>query len=72
MILADRLGEALGLPGNGTRLSAARRDKLHRSIRPAVTAFVAQAQPVNRLDTDPCLDRARRPLAGDPQAAPRR
>lgn len=25
--LADRLGEALGVPGNGTRLSAARRDK---------------------------------------------
>ncbi len=25
--LADRLGEALGLPGNGTRLSEARRDK---------------------------------------------
>jgi len=27
VILADRLGEALGLPGNSTRLSVARRDK---------------------------------------------
>lgn len=29
VMLADRLGEALGLPGNGIQLSATRRDKFH-------------------------------------------
>lgn len=52
VILADRLGEALGLPGNGTRLSPARRDKLHMIEQAGRHGIRVPAQiQSDRLDT---------------------
>ncbi|MEU8772366.1 ATP-grasp domain-containing protein [Streptomyces sp. NPDC048606] len=54
VVLADRLGEALGLPTNGTALSAARRDK-YRMIETVKEAGVPGTEQVLAHDLDTLL-----------------